>query len=249
MAKDLGFEVNSNAKIRLNKMIAGAGIVSRRKADELIKQGLVAVNGKVVTKLGTIVSSTDQIIVGNKTINLQQRYVYVLLNKPKDTICTTSDEKKRKTVVELVNLRTRIYPVGRLDRNTTGVLLLTNNGELANRLLHPKYQIVRVYNVGLDKPLQPKDAQKISAGLELNGIKYNSCSLEIDSNDPTKVRIALTEGKNHEIKNMFEALGYNVKKLDRKIFANLSTRGLKRGEWRFLTRQEVQELQKLVELR
>lgn len=249
MTKESGYEVYSKAKIRLNKLIAESGYASRRKADKLIQQGLVAVNGRIVTKLGTVVNYSDLVTIEGKPIKLTKHYVYILLNKPKDIICTTKDEKNRKTIENLVNLRTRIYPVGRLDRNTTGAILLTNDGELANRLMHPKYKILRVYNVGLDKPLNPKDAHKISMGLEYNGIKYNPCEIQIDVENPTKVTIALTEGKNHEIKNIFSALGYTVKKLHRKVFGSLSTKGLKRGEWRFLTRIEIQELQRLVQLR
>lgn len=249
MTKESSYEVYSKAKIRLNKLIAESGYSSRRKADELIQQGLVAVNGRIVTKLGTVVNYSDLVTIEGKPIKLTQHYIYILLNKPKDTICTTKDEKDRKTVVNFVNIRTRIYPVGRLDRNTTGALLLTNDGELANRLMHPKYKIIRVYNISLDKPLNPKDAQKISMGLEYNGIKYCPCEIQIDVENPTKVTIALTEGKNHEIKNIFAALGYIVMKLHRKVFGNLLTKGLKRGEWRFLTRNEIHELQKLVRLR
>ncbi|MGQ9818934.1 MAG: pseudouridine synthase [Candidatus Kapaibacteriales bacterium] len=249
MTKENGYEVYSKAKIRLNKLIAESGYVSRRKADELIKQGLIAVNGKIVTKLGTVVNYSDLVTIEGKPIKLTRHYVYVLLNKPKDTICTSKDEKNRKTVVNIVNIKTRIFSVGRLDRNTTGVLLLTNDGELANRLMHPKYKIIRVYNVSLDKPLNPKDAQKISMGIDYNGNKYSHCEIQIDAENPTKVSIALTEGKTHEIKNIFAAMGYTVMKLHRKAFGNLTTKGLKRGEWRFLTRNEIHELQRLVGIR
>lgn len=249
MSNVSGYEVYSKAKIRLNKLIAESGYASRRKADELIQQGLVAVNGRIVTKLGTVVNYSDLVTIEGKPIKLTKHYVYILLNKPKDTICTAKDEKNRKTVVNLVNIRTRIFPVGRLDRNTTGAILLTNDGELANRLLHPKYKIIRVYNIELDKPLNPKDAQKTSKGLEYNGKKYCPCEIQIDIENPTKATIILTEGKNHEIKNIFAALGYTVKKLHRKFFGTLSTKGLKRGQWRILTRNEIHELQKLVQLR
>lgn len=249
MSIEKNFETLSKAKIRLNKVISESGFCSRRKADELIKQGLVTVNGKIVTELGTKVNYSDLVTIEGKPLKHVQRFTYVLLNKPKDTICTTNDERNRKTVIDLINIKTRLYPVGRLDRNTTGVLLLTNDGELAARLMHPKYQVMRVYNVTLEQPLKLQDANKIASGIEYNKVKYSPCKIEIYSDDPTKLKVLLWEGKTHEIKNMFQALGYTVKKLDRKIFANLSTQSLKRGEWRYLTRREVLELQKLVGLR
>jgi len=246
--KEFPLEVYSKSRIRLNRLIAQSGLASRRKADELIASGAVKVNGKVVTKLGTVVSLDDLVTVNGKPIKILQRYDYILVNKPKDVICTVKDEKGRKTIVDLVNVRNKVYPVGRLDRNTTGVILLTNDGELANRLMHPKYQILRVYNVGLDKPLKPEHAKEISQGVEIDGIKYGKCELLIDFKDPKKVQVALTEGKNHEIKNIFEHFGYEVKKLNRKVFGNLTTRGMKRGEWRRLTKKEIHDLKRLVGL-
>ncbi|MCX7879286.1 MAG: rRNA pseudouridine synthase [Ignavibacteria bacterium] len=246
-AKD-SLEVLSKAKIRLNKLIAESGIASRRKADELIKAGVVKVNNKVVTKLGILVNYSDLVTVNGKPIKRLQKYDYFLLNKPKDVICTTEDEKGRKTVVDLIPTKNRIYPVGRLDRNTTGVLLLTNDGELANRLMHPRYGIIRVYQVGLDKGLKPEYAKEIAKGIEIEGIKYSKCEIQIDPKDNRKLLIALTEGKNHEIKKIFEHFGYEVKKLNRKAFGNLTTRGLKRGEWRPLTKAEVHGLKRFVGL-
>ncbi len=236
------------SKIRLNKLIADSGITSRRKADDLISSGAVKVNGNVVSKLGTFVSLDDFVTVNGKPIRILKRFEYILLNKPKDTICTVKDEKSRKTVIDLIKSRARVYPVGRLDRNTTGVLLLTNDGELAHRLMHPKYQIQRVYDVGLDKSLKQEHAKEIARGLEIEGAKFQKCELIIDVKDERKVRIILSEGKNHEIKRIFEHFGYEVKKLNRKMFANLTTRGLKRGDWRPLTKQEVNHLKKLVGL-
>lgn len=238
----------SKARIRLNRLIAESGLTSRRKADELIKSGVVKVNGKVVTKLGTIVSLDDLVTVNGKPVKLLKRYEYILVNKPKDVICTVKDEKGRKTIVELVQTKNRVYPVGRLDRNTTGVILLTNDGELANRLMHPRFQVLRVYNVGLDKTLKPEHAREIALGVEIDGVKFSKCELFIDFKDPKKVQISLTEGKNHEVKKMFDHFGYEVKKLDRKAFGNLTTRGLKRGEWRYLTKREIHGLKKLVDL-
>ncbi len=238
----------SKEVIRLNKLIAESGLSSRRKADELISRGVVRVNGKVVTQLGTVVNLSDLVTVEGKLIGIRPRYVYILLNKPKDTISTTHDEKNRKTVVDLVRTRTRVFPVGRLDRNTTGALLLTNDGELANRLMHPKYQIHRIYRVGLDAPLKIADASKIAKGVTIEGVSFNPLEILVDFKDERSVTVLLTEGKNHEIKKLFEHFGYEVKKLDRKAFANLTTSGLKRGEWRHLSKQEVRELKNLVGL-
>ncbi len=242
------FSVYSKAKIRLNRLIAEAGITSRRKADELIQSGAVKVNGRVVTKLGTVVSWDDFVTVNGKPVKLLQKCDYVLLNKPKDTICSLKDEKGRKTVIDLISIKKRIYPVGRLDRNTTGVLLLTNDGELAHRLMHPRYRILRIYNVELNKPLLPEHAQSISKGVEVDGEKFQKCEILIDYKNPHKLSIALAEGKNREVRNMFEHFGYEVKKLHRKMFANLTTRGLRRGEWRYLTKSEIHMLKKLVGL-
>lgn len=246
MENELG--VYSKSRIRLNKLIAESGIASRRKADELIRSGVVKVNGKTVTKLGTIVSLNDLVTVNGKPIKLLKKYEYILLNKPKDIICTVKDEKGRKTVVDLVQTKTRVYPVGRLDRNTTGVLLLTNDGELANRLMHPKYQILRTYVVGLDKPLRPEHVRQIAKGVEIDGVKYQKCEIFIDPKDNKNIMLTLTEGKNREIRKIFEHFGYEVKKLNRKMFANLTTRGLKRGEWRHLTKREIHQLKMLVGL-
>ncbi len=240
----------SKEKIRLNKLIAEAGIASRRKADELILEGRVKVNGKLVTKLGTVVNFSDLVTVDGKPIKLVSRYTYILMNKPKNTLTTAKDEKGRRTVIDLIKdkVKTRVFPVGRLDRNTTGVLLLTNDGELANRLMHPKYRIPRVYRVGLDKALRPEIAEKIASGLQIEDVKFNPCEILIDFKNPRLLTMVLTEGKNREIKKMFEHFGYQVKKLDRKAFGNLTTRGLKRGELRPLTKKEIHDLKRLVNL-
>jgi 23S rRNA pseudouridine2605 synthase len=238
---------STNDSIRLNKYIADAGYASRRKADELIASGVVKVNRKIVTELGTKIKPNDNVTIKGDPIYVSHHYVYILLNKPKNYITSTNDEFGRKTVMELIKVEQRIFPVGRLDRNTTGVLLLTNDGELAQCLTHPKYQIIRTYNAKLDKPLRTDDAKSIAAGLEIDeGIFSSPCELLIDPNDRYKVTITLTEGKNHEIKKMFEVMGYEVKSLDRKYFYNLSTKGLKRGEHRFLEKAEIAELRKLI---
>lgn len=231
---------------RLNKLIADAGIASRRKADELIKRGLVKVNGEIISEPGHKARLSDKIEVEGKIIKSKKKLVYYVLNKPKNVISTASDELGRKTVVELVKTKERIYPVGRLDRNTTGVLLLTNDGELAARLIHPKYQIERIYSVTLDKELRLSDAKKIAKGTDLDGEKTAPCSIFIEPKNPRKASIILTEGKNREVRRLFEKFGYEVKQLDRKLFAGVSAEGLKRGESRKLTKKEIAELKKLV---
>jgi len=233
--------------IRLNKYIADAGFVSRRKADELIAGGVVKVNKKIVTELGTKISTDDNVVVNGKTIYVAHKYLYILLNKPKNCITSTSDEKGRKTVMDIVKIHDRVFPVGRLDRNTTGVLLLTNDGELANVLMHPKYKVKRIYNAKLDKVLTPTDAQKIANGLDIgDNIMTSPCDVFIDPDNKHKAMITLTEGKNHEVRKMFEAVGYEVKSLDRKYYHNLSTKGLTRGKYRFLEKKEITELRKIV---
>lgn len=234
--------------VRLNKFLADAGVCSRRKADELIREGVVKVNKEQVTEPGTQVHISDLVTVNGEPVNAEKHLTYILLNKPKGYITTTSDEKGRKTVMDLVRARARIFPVGRLDRNTTGVLLFTNDGELANRLMHPSYQVSRVYNATLNKPLLMEHARKIASGIELEDGMTQPCSLVIDPQKKDKVMLEITEGKNREVRRIFEALGYDVEKLDRKMYANMTTRGMKRGEFRHLTRQEVQELQEVLGL-
>jgi len=235
--------------IRLNKVIADAGISSRRGSDDLITEGRVKVNSKVVTELGMRVGPNDRVMVDDKLIGDPERHIYVLLNKPKDTITTTSDERGRKTVLDLIDSRERIYPVGRLDRNTTGVLLLTNDGALANRLMHPRHRIARTYNVVLDKPLELKDGRRIAGGVELeNGDQTQPCEIDMAERDRTHVIITLFEGKNREVRRLFEHFGYEVIRLDRKAYAGITTRGLARGEWRRLERKEVSALRRLVNL-
>ncbi len=233
---------------RLNKFLADAGVCSRRKADELIAEGRVTVNRKVVTKLGTKVKTTDFITVDGNPVKTRKKYTYILLNKPKDTISTTNDEKNRKTVTDIVRTQSRVYPVGRLDRNTTGVLLLTNDGEMANRLTHPKYQVERIYKTRLNKELLEKDAARIARGVKTDDFETSPCELFIEPGDNTKVIVVLREGKHHEVKKMFEAFGYSVKRLDRVMFAGLTVKGLKRGEYRHLNNSELNHLKKLTGL-
>ncbi|MDR0926918.1 MAG: rRNA pseudouridine synthase [Ignavibacteria bacterium] len=236
--------------MRLNKYIAEAGVASRRRADELITNGAVKVNKRVVKELGTIVNTSDFITVYGDPISISNKHLYILLNKPKNCITSTVDEKGRHTVMDIVNVEARVFPVGRLDRNTTGALLLTNDGELANHLTHPRYQITRVYNAKLDKPLNKLDAAKIANGIELeDGCITAPCEVTIHPDERSKVTITLTEGKNHEVRRIFEACGYEVKALDRKHYHTLSTKGLARGKYRFLLKPEISELLKILSAR
>lgn len=232
---------------RLNKRIAEAGVTSRRKADELIEAGRVQINGRVVVDLGTRVFRHDDIDVDGVRISSHTRRRYILLNKPKDTISTVSDERGRRTVLDIVGLDRRLYPVGRLDRNTTGVLLLTNDGDLAFRMTHPKFGIERVYRARLDRPLSGAHARSISEGLDIGrGERSSPCEVAIVSEKGTEVELRMTEGKNREVRRIFESLGYSVRRLDRRSYAGLTARGLPRGGSRDLTAAEVRELRRRV---
>ncbi len=238
--------------MRLNRFIASSGVTSRRKADELIVQGKVRVNGKVVKELGVQVRPyQDQIVVDGATISLRERHLYILLNKPKDYITTVKDEKDRRTVMDLVHSHERLYPVGRLDRNTTGVLLLTNDGELTARLTHPRYEIPRTYHAYLDKPLSRAHAEKIAAGgVHIGGGDVTSkVELDLSTRDQRDVMITLREGKYHEVRRLFEVHGYEVERLDRIAFAGLTHQGMKRGESRPLTQKEVKALKRFAGVR
>lgn len=239
-------DITNNELIRLNKFIADSGLCSRRKADELILEGVVKVNGVVANTLGSKVSPGDKVTVRGNPLPEVIRKVYILFNKPKDVIISVKDERDRTTVMDIVKSSTRIFPVGRLDRNTTGALLLTNDGELAHRLLHPSFQVERTYNALLDKELLPKDAEKISQGVELEDGMSSPCKVYFDPRNRHKVILTLREGRNHEVKRLFMHFGYNVKQLDRKVFADLSVQNMERGEYRHLNRAEVQHLKKLV---
>lgn len=232
-------------KIRLNRYIANSGVCSRRKADELIEAGVVSVNGEVVTTLGTKVDPTKDEIRYNGERLKREKMVYVLLNKPKDYITTTDDPQERRTVMELVEKasRERIYPVGRLDRNTTGLLLLTNDGNLADKLSHPKNNITKIYHVELNKNLTQGDFNKIEFGLELEDglIKPDSISY-VQGASKREIGIQIHSGKNRIVRRIFEHLGYDVIKLDRSIYANLTKKDLPRGRWRFLEEREVIQL-------
>lgn len=235
--------------IRLNKFIANAGIASRRKADELIAAGKVTVNGEVIREMGYRVMRQDEVKFQGKVVK-PANHVYVLLNKPKDFITTTSDERGRKTVMSLVQKATseRIYPVGRLDRNTTGLLLFTNDGDLAQKLTHPSFQVEKVYGVSLDKPLQTHHFDEIKRGVKLEeGVVPVDDLAYTNSNDQREVGIALHVGWNRVVRRLFEALGYEVKKLDRTIYAGLTKKDLPRGRWRHLAKKEVTILKHLLQ--
>lgn len=246
--KQLEFEKKNYSKnelTRLNKYIANAGICSRREADDYIKSGIVKVNGIVVTEMGHKVSLTDVITFGDKILK-QERKVYILLNKPKDYITTTDDPHAKRTVMELIDgaCSERVYPVGRLDRNTTGVLLLTNDGDLAKKLTHPKYNKKKIYHAHLDKPIQKPDMQKLVDGVELEFGFVNADSISYaDEVGKREVGIEIHSGQNHVVKLMFESIGYKVIKLDRVYFAGLTKKNLPRGHWRFLTDKEIGILQ------
>ena len=230
--------------IRLNKYLANAGVCSRREADEFIQQGAVTVNGEVMTEMGTKVLRTDDVRLNGQPVMLEKK-VYVLLNKPKDCVTTLDDPQQRKTVLDLVRnaCPERIYPVGRLDRNTTGVLLLTNDGELASKLTHPKFLKKKVYHVFLDRGLTQHDLQQIAEGITLDDGEIHADAIEYtDENDRTQVGIEIHSGKNRIVRRIFESLGYRVLKLDRVLFAGLTKKNLRRGDWRFLTQQEVEML-------
>ncbi len=234
--------------VRLNKYIAASGLCSRRKADELIAQGVVKINGTTVTELGVrVIPGKDRVTVRGQEILLDAKLVYILLNKPKDYITTAHDEKNRKTVLDLVPATHRVFPVGRLDRNTTGALLLTNDGDLAYRLTHPSFEVEKAYRVKLDKPVSAAHLHEIIRGIHLSdGKTAPGKAWIIEGTKRFEVALVIHEGKNRQVRRMFESLGFSVKQLDRFSYAGLTTEGLKRGEWRFLTAREIKSLYHLV---
>lgn len=236
--------IDPTVPVRLNKYLANAGICSRREADEFIQAGVVSVNGPVVTELGTKVLRTDDIRFHDQKVSMEKK-VYVLLNKPKDCVTTSDDPQQRKTVMDLVKnaCPERIYPVGRLDRNTTGVLLLTNDGDLASKLTHPKFLKKKIYHVFLDKKVTAHDMQQIATGITLEDGEVHADAIEYASaTDKSQVGIEIHSGKNRIVRRIFESLGYRVVKLDRVLFAGLTKKNLRRGDWRFLTEKEVDML-------
>ena len=231
--------------IPLNKFISHSGICSRRDAAELVKAGKVTVDGALITEPGFKVTPLQQVKVNGKKISIQKNLVYILLNKPKDFITTTTDPQGRHTVLELIKHATneRVYPVGRLDRNTTGVLLLTNDGELTQKLSHPSYEVKKVYEVRLDRPLVKKDFDAILKGIQLeDGMIAPDALAYADARDKSIIGIEIHSGRNRIVRRIFEHLGYDVKNLDRVMYANLTKKNVERGKWRFLTEKEVRLL-------
>ena len=236
--------VDPNEPMRLNKFLANAGVCSRREADDFIQAGVVKVNGEVVTEMGTKIMRTDEVMFHDRPVSLEKK-VYVLLNKPKDYVTTSDDPQQRKTVMDLVRnaCPERIYPVGRLDRTTTGVLLLTNDGDLASKLTHPKFLKKKIYHVYLDKNVTLHDLQQIREGIVLDDGEIHADAVEYASEtDKKQVGIEIHSGRNRIVRRIFESLGYRVMKLDRVQFAGLTKKNVRRGDWRFLTEKEVDML-------
>ncbi|HPY66878.1 MAG TPA: pseudouridine synthase [Bacteroidales bacterium] len=237
---------DSSELIRLNRYISNSGLCSRREADEMISKGLISVNGTIITKLGTKVSKRDDIRFKGKKLSAEKK-VYILMNKPKGYVTTVKDPHAEHTVIELLgnNCPERVYPVGRLDKETTGVLLLTNDGELTGKLTHPKYERKKIYNVTLDKAVIKDDMFKLTEGIELDGELIASDSVAYsDLPDKSKIGIELHSGQNRVVRRLFESLGYRVKKLDRVYFAGLTKKNVPRGKWRYLSEKEISMLKR-----
>ena len=234
---------NQTGEIRLNRFIAQSGICSRREADDFIQAGLVTVNGVVVTTLGTKVQPTDEVKFNDSRVEGEKK-VYLVLNKPKGYVTSLDDPHADKTVMELVKdaCTERIYPVGRLDKNSVGLLLFTNDGDLTRQLTHPSFQKKKIYQVSLDKPLTKADMEQIAQGITLEDGEIYADEIAYVKEDKTEVGIEIHSGRNRIVRRIFEHMGYAVKKLDRVYYAGLSKKNLKRGQWRFLTREEVQRL-------
>jgi 23S rRNA pseudouridine2605 synthase len=227
-----------------------AGVGSRRKNDELILSGAVKINGRVVTELGTkVVLSKDRVSMNGTIVSIEEKNVYLLLNKPKDVITTMNDERGRPTVMNYVRTKYRVFPVGRLDRNTTGVLLFTNDGEFANALIHPKFEIERVYRVTIDRSMQDDDLRKLKKGIRLeDGLAKAQTAEIVEGSKRKKILLVLREGRNREVRRMFEAIEYDVRQLDRVAFAGLTTLGVPRGKCRILSYPEVKDLKRYLGL-
>ena len=233
-----------NEPIRLNKFLSNAGVCSRREADEFIQEGVVQVNGQVVTELGTKITRQDTVLFKDQPVQIESK-VYIILNKPKNCVTTSDDPQERLTVMDLVKnaCQERIYPVGRLDRNTTGVLLLTNDGDLASKLTHPSFKKKKIYHVWLDKNVSIEDMEKIANGLELEDGEIHADAISYASeDDKSQVGIEIHSGRNRIVRRIFESLGYHVVKLDRVYFAGLTKKNLGRGKWRYLNEREVNAL-------
>jgi 23S rRNA pseudouridine2605 synthase len=243
--KNPGLQTATAPQMPLNKYIAHSGVCSRRDAAELIKSGKVKLNGEVITEPGRKVTDKDVVIVGNKKVYPVADLVYILLNKPKDYLTTTDDPQQRKTVLDLIvgATKDRVYPVGRLDRNTSGVLLLTNDGELAQKLTHPSNEIKKVYAVTLDKPLERKHFDEILKGVALeDGMAHVDMLAYTDAQDKTQIGVEIHSGRNRIVRRIFEKFGYDVKGLDRVMFAGLTKKNVNRGRWRYLNEKEVRDL-------
>lgn len=239
-------DVNEQEKIRLNRFIANSGVCSRREADELIQNGLISVNGKQVTDLGIKVSYSDDVRYRGKKLSAEKK-VYILMNKPKGYVTTVEDPHAEHTVLDLLgdSCPERVYPVGRLDKETTGVLLLTNDGDLTGKLTHPKYNRRKIYHVFLDNPVTKNDLFKLAEGIELDGENIVADAVSYaDPADKTQIGIELHSGQNRVIRRMFESLGYKVRKLDRVYFAGLTKKNVQRGKWRYLNDKEISMLKR-----
>ena len=242
-------QIQKPEHIRLNKYISHAGYCSRRDADKLIDAGKVTVNGKTVTELGVSVSAGDEVVVEGQKISLES-FVYILLNKSANVISPTNDERDRKTVLDQVEKATgnRVYPVGRLDRNTTGLLLLTNDGDLAHRLMHPSYKVNKTYSVESERPLTDDELLSLKSGIELEDGVAKAYNIQRSSDNPAVFKLSVHEGRNRLIRRMVEQFGTQVKKLKRTDYAGLNLKGVRRGRWRYLKQGEVNQLRKLVQL-
>lgn len=232
------------APIRLNKYLANAGVCSRREADEFIQAGAIKVNGEVITELGTKITRMDKVLFNDQPVQIESK-IYLVLNKPKNCVTTSDDPQNRQTVMDLVKnvCPERIYPVGRLDRNTTGVLLLTNDGEMAAKLTHPSFKKKKIYHVWLDHEVEIGDMEKLANGIELDDGEIHADAISyVNEMDRSQVGIEIHSGKNRVVRRMFELLGYHVIKLDRVYFAGLTKKNLGRGKWRYLSEQEVNAL-------
>lgn len=241
VGKKATVQTGNSDEMRLNKFIANAGVCSRREADTFITSGVVTINGEIVTELGTKVKSGDEVRFDGRKLNAEKK-VYVLLNKPKDFVTTTDDPHADKIVMDLIKdaCSERIYPVGRLDRNTTGVLLFTNDGDLSKKLTHPSHSMKKIYQVSLDKPVIKEHILQISEGIELeDGVIAADSISYIDASSKTEIGIEIHSGKNRIVRRIFEHFGYRVKKLDRVLFAGLTKKNLPRGKWRILSEKEV----------
>ena len=233
----------ANTVMPLNKFIAHCGVCSRRDAAEWVKLGKVKVNNETITEPGHKLSAKDEVRVNGKKIFLAKNLVYILLNKPKDYITTTDDPQKRKTVLDLIKIKERIYPVGRLDRNTSGVLLLTNDGELSQKLTHPSHEVKKVYHITLNRDLDKKDFDRVLKGVDLeDGPASVDVLAYADVKDKTQLGVEIHSGRNRIVRRIFEHLGYDVKNLDRVMFAGLTKKNVERGKWRFLSEKEVRDL-------